>query len=497
MKNTIILLIFISITLKAQNFNQFGVTIHSKNKRFMQKFIEKTNAKIGAKTLEDTLFNDFIIQNNVKSIRPTYEGTKIEYLKDFYSVYFNENQNKFLKNLKQFDKSRFIDSVYQNITPTATFDPNDFFWGNNIERNDKLWHLINMDASLAWDITLGNPTLKIAVIDNGFDTNHPDLNGKINLTDPFNGSVLRNGNDHGTGTSVHASGITNGGGKISSIGFNSSIVGYLWDNAISKAHRASFIDNCKVISISFFYSCNINDIPSHDRSAIQEILDNGTSIIASGGNGIQHCGGNEIFPFANSIDSRIIKVASIDIDNNHASSSHYPQIDICAPGTRMITATNTTDANNNIVTDPYVFSWGTSIATPNVAGIVGLMLSANPCLNPLQIKQIIQRTALPIANANQFPGLVGAGRINAYRAVKESATRYFQNQIVATSITNRSFVDIGSNVTNTLPNGLVAVASNSNWTINAREVTIKKDFEVPFGSELTINTSPTAPLGCP
>lgn len=60
---------------------------------------------------------------------------------------------------------------------------------------------------------------------------------------------------------------------------------------------------------------------------------------------------------------------------------------------------------------------GTSMAAPHVAGVVGLMLAANPRLTPAQIRDILQNPA----NATPVPGCTsadcGAGMLNAERAV--------------------------------------------------------------------------------
>ncbi len=61
---------------------------------------------------------------------------------------------------------------------------------------------------------------------------------------------------------------------------------------------------------------------------------------------------------------------------------------------------------------------GTSMATPHVAGVVALMLEANPSLNPTQIKNIIQETATNMQDRESWE--VGAGYINAYAAVEKA-----------------------------------------------------------------------------
>jgi serine protease AprX len=58
---------------------------------------------------------------------------------------------------------------------------------------------------------------------------------------------------------------------------------------------------------------------------------------------------------------------------------------------------------------------GTSMATPHVAGIIALMLEANPNLTPAQVKDIIEKTATNMTGRE--PWEVGAGHINAYAAV--------------------------------------------------------------------------------
>lgn len=67
----------------------------------------------------------------------------------------------------------------------------------------------------------------------------------------------------------------------------------------------------------------------------------------------------------------------------------------------------------------YTIMSGTSMATPHVAGIVALMLEANPNLTPAQVRDIIQRTATNMTGRLAWEA--GAGHINAYTAVAEAA----------------------------------------------------------------------------
>ncbi|MEH7383278.1 S8 family serine peptidase [Bacillus sp. JJ1533] len=66
----------------------------------------------------------------------------------------------------------------------------------------------------------------------------------------------------------------------------------------------------------------------------------------------------------------------------------------------------------------YTHMNGTSMATPHVAGIVGLLLEANPSLSPDEIKQVLQETATNMPGYE--PWEVGAGYVNAYAAVDQA-----------------------------------------------------------------------------
>lgn len=68
----------------------------------------------------------------------------------------------------------------------------------------------------------------------------------------------------------------------------------------------------------------------------------------------------------------------------------------------------------------YVYSAGTSFATPHVGGIVALMLEANPRLTHAQIERILQQTATDIGEPG-FDTSTGFGEVNAFEAVELAA----------------------------------------------------------------------------
>jgi serine protease AprX len=67
----------------------------------------------------------------------------------------------------------------------------------------------------------------------------------------------------------------------------------------------------------------------------------------------------------------------------------------------------------------YTHMSGTSMATPHVAGIVALLLEANPNLTPAQVKDLLKRTATNMSGRLSWEA--GAGHINTYAALAEAS----------------------------------------------------------------------------
>ncbi len=121
---------------------------------------------------------------------------------------------------------------------------------------------------------------------------------------------------------------------------------------------------------------------------------------------------------------RIIAVSNLDDARQriNASSSQGPTRDgrqkpeIAAPGTEIVAANGFAHPD-----EPWIAMTGTSMASPYVAGIVGLMLGANPGLSAAQCAGILLRTARPLPGASYDWGNdVGFGRIDAVAAVEEA-----------------------------------------------------------------------------
>jgi subtilisin family serine protease len=122
---------------------------------------------------------------------------------------------------------------------------------------------------------------------------------------------------------------------------------------------------------------------------------------------------------------RIVAVANLDSEQRRISitSSQGPtrdereKPDIAAPGTGIAAAKGFAPPG-----DEWIAMSGTSMASPHVTGVVGLMLAVNGKLTAAQIGGIIKRTARPLPGSDfAWRDDAGAGEIDAERCLEEAA----------------------------------------------------------------------------
>lgn len=340
------------------------------------------------------------------------------------------------------------------------------------------WYLNKIGAQGAWDITIGDPNIKIAVIDFEVDISHPDLASELlNTSDPVTGvpfgcNPLHSWGDpqsHGTAVCIFASGETaevgeTSVGKLASIGFNTKVLAYVTESPmmsnLQKALHASTEMGADVI-VSCAGGGTLRCYPPDDEETaqliIKEILDNGTSIVMPAGNGLEghSCedssgNGFPFYPFNPKYDDRIIIVTSTDVNDNHQyfdgtverTHSQFPEVDICSPGYAVVGAKSSECGLN---TNPYYWGWGgTSFATPIVAGAISLMKSYDPNISACEVKEIIKSTADPVTDEANYPGMLGEGRINIHNALLAMQGTNFDIDISNTQIWDEYYYNRGN-----------------------------------------------------
>ncbi len=123
---------------------------------------------------------------------------------------------------------------------------------------------------------------------------------------------------------------------------------------------------------------------------------------------------------------RIISVANLNEAKEliNITSSQGPtrdgrfKPDVAAPGTEIVAANGFATPDK-----PWVAMTGTSMASPFVTGVVGLMLAVEPNLTAAQIEGIVQSTAQPLPGSDfKWMNTAGFGRIDPKKCIREAAT---------------------------------------------------------------------------
>lgn len=291
------------------------------------------------------------------------------------------------------------------------------------------WHLLNTgqgkgkpgadcNAPAAWDYTWGDPAVTVAVIDNGFDLEHPALIGKYrNPYDATGRDVNPRPEDfrenHGTCCAGLAVARRNGGFAVG-IAPDCTLMpirhaGRIGDFEEALAFYHAFVHKADVISCSWgpydAYMKAFWPMPSITRYVIDLCVKKGRRgkgipIFFAAGNGNEKL---SLDGYANY--KHVIAVgASTNMDEIAYYSDHGENVWVCAPssgGTRdVLTIDRRGVAGYNIAGDYTAHFGGTSAAAPLVAGIAALMISVNSWLKVGEIKDILRKTAVKIGNNN-------------------------------------------------------------------------------------------------
>lgn len=345
--------------------------------------------------------------------------------------------------------------------------PNDPYYGTINSYNMK-WYLDMLNASYTWDIQVGSPTVKVAVVDNAIWGSHEDLQiassnlcyftGSYTIT-PHTGSANPptsvNQNitctessfysncpaydwSHGTHCAGLVGAKNNNGKGIASLGSGVTLMGVrmtndnqdmiYYNNAVQWAAQ----NGAKVISMSYGSPYSEHT----EQQVLQTAYNRGIILVAAAGNEAEESGYEGIDPNFISYPagySSVISVASVNYNKKLSDFSQYGpgRADIAAPGGYFVSGGYETLPNIlsttfcktqflrlsgiNLSNVYYDGMQGTSMACPIAAGLCGLLASAYPSITPAQAKTCIQSTASPLASGSR--PIDGNGIINPYSAV--------------------------------------------------------------------------------
>lgn len=332
----------------------------------------------------------------------------------------------------------------------------------NDPRFPEQWHYYEGTAGIrligAWNQTIGDPSVHVAVIDTGIRGGHEDLAGQWSGGYDFIAS-LSNSRD-GDGRDPDPTDPGDYAGPFSSSWHGSHVAGTIGaatNNGIGVAGIAygATLQPVRVLGPQGGFTSDILDairwsaglavpgVPNNPNPAQVQNLSLGgpgacdiawqravnDAILA--GSVVVVAAGNSDAPaseFTPSSCDRLITVGSVDRTGDKAWYSNYgSDVEISAPGgdtgvgDGSSGVLSTVDTGTTVPTgDGYAYFQGTSMASPHVAGIVALMLSVNPNLTHGQIIRALQLSAKPFPGGSDCATIAdycGAGIVDAAKAV--------------------------------------------------------------------------------
>ncbi|MFM7408472.1 MAG: S8 family serine peptidase [Cuspidothrix sp.] len=372
--------------------------------------------------------------------------------------------------------------------PKDTLYPQQWYLNHN--GGSQLLASSHISVEQAWDITRGVRSVVVAVVDDSFDLRHPDFQGNGKVIAPrdlkendFLPLPGEKETSHGTACAGLALAEENGSGIVGVAPGCSMMpirtTGFLDDKSIEDIFNWAVEKGASVISCSWGASAVYFPLSIRQKAAISRAATNGRKgkgcvIVFAAGNANRPINGtvneqnwpknivqgktNWLSGFA--VHPDVITVsASTSLNKKAAYSNWGDNISVCAPsnnappgmwfqetgyvytqpaivsalvGVGMLTTDQIGGAGYDAGNFTNNFG-GTSSATPIVAGVAALVLSANPDLTAQQVKRILQDTADKIVDNNADPQLgirggtynsnghsqwFGYGKVNAAKAVR-------------------------------------------------------------------------------
>jgi subtilisin family serine protease len=294
---------------------------------------------------------------------------------------------------------------------TAAF--NDPYFQDTASR----WYLDCVGIPQAWDITTGDSSVVVAVLDNGFDLQHEELKGRC--INPYNTTTCDEnvlpqagiqGFEHGTHVASTLGGSMNNNRGLSGVSPAVSIMpvkvmdrnGIIAASYVIDGLLYAIRNGADIINLSLGMECDpaLSSVPSDQQQEIVDRLfkdeeafwkelfgymeERNILCVMAAGNSSVIIGLDPMLRSGNTII-----VSAIDQSNQRAQFSNYgPRSTISAPGVAIL---NAAPGNRYTSLD------GTSMACPIVAGILALLKSVDKSVTTQQTLELLRVSAKPIS----------------------------------------------------------------------------------------------------
>ncbi len=386
-----------------------------------------------------------------------------------------------------------------------------------------------INAPLAWDVTTGSTSVRVAVIDTGIVA-HADLNANV-LPGYDMVSDVATANDGGGrdadaadagdwitaaeaasgffvgcrvgGSSWHGSHVagtiaaaTNNAIGVAGINWTAKIIpvrvlgkcggytsdiadGIRWAAGLAVPGAPLNANPARIINMSLG---GTGACSATTQNAINAATAAGAIVVVAAGNSNANLSGFQPANCAN-----VITVTSITALGARSGFSNFGVgALIAAPGSTIRSTLNsgTTTPVASPAGDLYVDYSGTSMAAPHVAGVVGLMLAANPALTVAQVRAIVAASSAPFVFPSSgipcYSTTCGAGMLDAANAVALAGST---NVARVAWVTSRARVVEGSTITLQVERlGPTTTAASVNYATTGGTATSGVDFSAASGT---------------
>lgn len=343
--------------------------------------------------------------------RDAFEAAKLpvtiqKHLKNLNAFIIDTRDDKQLEVIKKFPGVTYVEKEHNH--PIAKLE------NNAIENAVKPWGIDAVKAPRAWEIAGKGKGVRVLVLDTGIDPQHPSLKTNFekgrDFTGDSKGGYFFDETGHGTHVAGTVAALEDPKTGFSGVAPEATILagrvcGVMGCNNIGVVEGIDWGVTEKVDVINL--SLGSTDSSPASLEAVLRADRAGVSVVAATGN----YGVNEVlFPAAY---PSVIAVGAVDRYMQIARFSQFgPEVSLVAPGVEIVSTYPRNKGSN------FYETFGTSMASPHVAGVVALVRAANKDLTPAQIKALLIKTAIPLTPnpENKF----GAGLVDAEAAVVEA-----------------------------------------------------------------------------
>jgi hypothetical protein len=353
----------------------------------------------------------------IKAFNPQVVLVKFRNAKHVAALRVSENDE--VESLQILRARKDVEFAELDFTQQRQFMPNDVQLTNQ-------WHHARIGSFAAWDKSLGQNSIRIAIVDTPFQMDHPDLAANtVAGWDVVNDQPVTSspGIDHSTIGAGLAAAVINNQSGVAGAG-NCSVLPINIDGAISEMYNAviwAADHGVRVVNISWTGA----DSPTLNEAGLYLRNKTGGVLAMAGGNGTG---------FLNYPNQPYITCVSMTDATDNMRSLHGNHIDFAAPGYQVF-STSTGSS--------YAIDSGTSYATPLFCGVLGVVFSINPTLSADEALDILKNTAVDKGQPG-WDQFYGWGRID-FAAAAQAAQNMLPKISSISRTDHQSFVSIPFN----------------------------------------------------